>query len=254
MRVHMLICGWLTSPMAAFMEDAPGEIKAPILSFLIEHPKGLVLFDTGMARAIQTDPEGELGAATFAVYKPDIRQDEDVAGRLQSIGVDPGQVAMMINSHLHFDHCGGNALIPNATQIVQRREWEAMEDPQTAKQNGLRRRLADCGHTRRLVDGEHDVFGDGSLTLLPTFGHSPGHQSLRVRNERGEAIFTADCCYFRRVLETLTLPPFGHDRDAQRDVLLKLRDMEAKGARLIFGHDPDQANPAAKTGAALLTV
>lgn len=252
MRVHMLICGWLTSPMAAFMEGAEGQIKAPILAFLIEHPKGMVLFDTGMARAVQSDPKGQLGPL-LEVYKPDFQAGEDIAGRLESIGVDPEKVPLMVNSHLHFDHCGGNALIPNATQIVQRREWDAMQEADVAKKEGLRKKLADCGHARRLIDGEHDVFGDGSLTLLPTFGHSPGHQSLRLKNANGETIFTADCCYFRKVLDTLTLPPFGHDLGAQREALLKLREMEAKGATLIFGHDPDQAVQAAKTGVALLS-
>lgn len=247
MRVHMLICGWLTSPMGAFMAGAEGQIKAPVPAFLIEHPKGLVLFDTGLAQAVQSDPEGQLGPL-LQYYRPDFSRGEDVAGRLESIGIDPSGIALMINSHLHFDHCGGNALIPNATQIVQRREWDAMQDPDMAAKEGLRKPLADCGHGRKLVDGEHDVFGDGTLTLLPTYGHSPGHQSLRVRGDDGETIFTADCCYFRRVLETLTLPPFGHDPEAQRSVLLTLRRLEANGARLIFGYDPDQAAPAEKTG------
>lgn len=251
MRVHMLVCGWLTSPLGAFMEGAEGQIKAPVPAFLIEHPKGLVVFDTGLAQAVQTDPQGQLGPL-LDIYKPDFRPGEDVAGRLASLGIDAAHIPLMINSHLHFDHCGGNALLPNATQIVQRREWDAMQDPDLAKKEGLRKKLADCGHARRLVDGEHDVFGDGTLMLVPTFGHSPGHQSLRLRDANGETIFTADCCYFRRVLETLTLPPFGHDRAAQRDVLLKLRQMEANGARLIFGHDPDQSAPAAATGTALL--
>jgi N-acyl homoserine lactone hydrolase len=252
MRVHMLICGWLTSPMAAFMEGAEGQIKAPVPAFLIEHPKGMVVFDTGLARAVQTDPEGQLGPL-LDVYRPDFKPGDDVAGRLESLGVDPARVPLMINSHLHFDHCGGNELLPNATQIVQRREWDAMQDPDTAKKEGLRKKLADCGHNRRIVDGEHDVFGDGTLTLLPTFGHSPGHQSLRLKNANGETIFTADCCYFRRALDALALPPFGHDRAAQRAVMLKLREMEANGAQLIFGHDPEQAHPAAMTGTALLS-
>jgi glyoxylase-like metal-dependent hydrolase (beta-lactamase superfamily II) len=181
-------------------------------------------------------------------YKPDFNAGEDVAGRMESLGADPARVDLMINSHLHFDHCGGNALIPNATQLVQRREWDAMQDPDMAKREGLRKRLADCGHRRVLIDGEHDVFGDGTLTLLPTYGHSPGHQSLLLRDQDGDTVFAADCCYFRKTLDTLALPPFGHDRAAQRDVLLKLRQMEARGARMIFGHDPDQAAPAARTG------
>ena len=89
------------------------------------------------------------------------------------------------------------------------------------------------------IDGEHDLFGDGSVMCLPTFGHTPGHQSLKVRLSDGDVVLTADACYFRSVLENLKLPRQVHDREAARAALLRLRELEAAGNRLFFGHDAD---------------
>ena len=115
----------------------------------------------------------------------------------------------MINSHLHFDHVGGNAELPNATLVVQRREWEVAADPEQIRRNGYNRADFDLGHHLKLIDGEHDLFGDGSVVCIPTYGHTPGHQSLRVRTDSGEFVMTADSCYMRKVLEEMVLPPFA---------------------------------------------
>ena len=93
----------------------------------------------------------------------------------------------------------------------------------------------------RLVDGEHDVFGDGTVVCVPTPGHTAGHQSLRVRTAAGEeVVLTGDACYFRESLETGRLPIFANDADEQRRSLDHLRSLERAGARLLFGHDPEQ--------------
>jgi N-acyl homoserine lactone hydrolase len=89
-----------------------------------------------------------------------------VNARLEAIDRDPRKIDLVINSHFHFDHVGGNALIPNATMLVQRREWDAGMDTATAAKRGFNPRDFDLGHKLHLVDGEHDVFGDGSVVCL----------------------------------------------------------------------------------------
>jgi glyoxylase-like metal-dependent hydrolase (beta-lactamase superfamily II) len=89
-----------------------------------------------------------------------------------------------------------------------------------------------------LADGVHDVFGDGAVECLPTHGHTPGHQSLRLRLASGDVVLTADACYLRRTLDSLALPPVVDDRAAALASLEKLRALAAAGARLSFGHDP----------------
>ena len=89
------------------------------------------------------------------------------------------------------------------------------------------------------MDGEHDVFGDGSVVCLPTYGHTPGHQSLRLRLDRGEVVLAADACYFCQTLRERRLPRNMYDREAMLASLDRLAALEQSGARIFFGHDPE---------------
>jgi glyoxylase-like metal-dependent hydrolase (beta-lactamase superfamily II) len=239
LRVHAFTCGWLTAGLGAFLEGERGELRVPVPSFLVEHPKGRVLFDTGLHPDTQRDPAARLGEAVAAAYRVEFRAGEEVVGRLATLGLGPADVDLVVNSHLHFDHTGGNALLPDARIVVQRREWEAGRDPELRAANFFREQDYDHGHDRLLVDGEHDLFGDGSVVCVPTFGHTPGHQSLRLALPGGPLLLAADACYLRRTLEQLHLPPVAFDRAAMRETLLRLREEQARGTRIFFGHDPE---------------
>jgi len=239
-RVFALECGWLTGPAALFLEGEPGEVRAPIPAFLVRHPKGDVLFDTGMHPAVGTDPRGRLGALAD-VFTAEYPADAAVTARLGAMDVDPGRLRWVVLSHLHFDHAGGLAGLPNATVVVQRREWEAGSDADGQAANSFDPADYDHGHTLRLVDGEHDLFGDGRIVCLPTHGHTPGHQSLRVRTTDGDDIvLTADACYLRETLERLRLPAVVADPEAMRRALHAIRRLGDAGAQIVFGHDAEQ--------------
>jgi glyoxylase-like metal-dependent hydrolase (beta-lactamase superfamily II) len=238
MRLHAFTCGWLTAGLGNFLEGEKGDIRIPVPAFLVEHPKGTVVFDSGLHRDTQTDPKGRLGWLAD-IFFVEFRPGEEIAARLSARGFDPAKVTHLVTSHLHFDHVGGHEAIPNARVVIQKAEWEAGVDPELAKKNAFDPKDYDLGHERLLVDGEHDLFGDGRVVCLPTPGHTPGHQSLRVRLDDGDVILTADTCYFRRTLETLRLPPFGFDRELQLRSLERLRRLRDGGARLVFGHEPD---------------
>jgi N-acyl homoserine lactone hydrolase len=239
LKVYAFTCGWLTGDYGRLMEGGEGRIRLPIPAYLIEHPKGTALVDTGIHRDCQHDPAGRLGERLTKLFDFDYHPGEDIAARLEAIGRDPAKIDLVVNSHFHFDHCGGNALIPNATLLVQRREWDAGMDPDQAAKSGFDPRDFDLGHKLRLVDGEHDVFGDGSVVCVPTHGHTPGHQSLKLRLESGEIVLAADSCYFCRTLRERRLPRFVHDRDEMLASLDRLAALEKAGARIFFGHDPD---------------
>ena len=235
-----MLCGVLETEAKGIMDKMPGRLRLPIPSYLIIHPKGTAVFDTGLHRELQQS-SGRLGPLG-KMFQVTFRQGEELGARLRALDVDPARVDFVINSHLHFDHVGGNVELPNAKLVVQRLEWEAAANPELIRKNGYNRKDFDLGHKLLLTDGEHDLFGDGSVTLIPTYGHTAGHQSLRVRLDTGEVVMTADSCYMRKTLEEMVLPPFAHSYDAMREVINRYRAMEKAGARLIFGHDPAQWN------------
>ena len=164
---------------------------------------------------------------------------DDIRSKLESIDRDPGKIDFIITSHLHFDHAGGNEFVPNATVIVQRREWEVGMSPEGESKFGFYKADFDKGHKVKQVEGEYDVFGDGSVVCIPTYGHTPGHQSLRVRTKRGEFVLTGDACYFCRTLKERRLPARVFDRVEMLASLDRLEALERSGAKLIFGHDPE---------------
>jgi N-acyl homoserine lactone hydrolase len=239
LKLFAFTCGTVTGEFGRLMEGGEGDITVPVPVFLIEHPKGRALFDTGLHPDCQQDPAGRLGERTMSLFKIGLKSGEDVGARLESIDRDPSKINLMINSHFHFDHCGANALIPNATLLVQKREWDAGMDPEAATQRGFNPRDFDLGHKLRLVDGEHDVFGDGSVICLPTYGHTPGHQSLKLRTDSGDIVLAADSCYFCQTLRERRLPRYAYDKDAMLASLDRLEALEKSGARIVFGHDPE---------------
>ena len=237
-RLYAMNCGWQTGPLGNFLAGESGRIRVPTPSYLVEHPRGRVLFDSGMHLDCQTDPAARLGVIA-RVYDVDSRPGDEVRARLATLDVDPGAVTYLVNSHLHYDHAGGNHQIPHARLVVQRREWDAGHTDDGIAANYYQPRDYDLGHDVLLVDGEHDLFGDGSVVCVPTYGHTPGHQSLRVRSERGTVVLAADACYLRRTLEHLHLPSIVHDPEAMRQSLGVLRALQAAGAQIFFGHDPE---------------
>lgn len=226
--------GWLTTDRAGLIEGGEGTVRIPVLSYLVEHPRGTVVFDTGLHPDVRRDPERRIG------FLADLFASELAAGIAvdERVAALDATVDVIVCSHLHFDHCGGNALLGDVPVLVQRAEWEAAHggDPTAVYISAD----IDTGQEVRLVDGEHDVFGDGSVVCVPTPGHTAGHQSLRVRTPDRELVLAGDACYFRESLETSRLPPFGYDHAEQRRSLDVLRRLERSGAHLLFGHDPAQ--------------
>jgi len=237
-RLFALTCGWLTGDLGLFVAGESGRIRVPVPCYLVEHPRGRLLFDSGLHPQAVSDPGARLGPVAH-VFEVDRGESVDVGRRLEEIDVDPGRIDWLVNSHLHFDHAGGNACVPNARLLVQRPEWEAGQTPELVRSNGYQPDDYDTGHDVLLADGEHDVFGDGSVMCMPTYGHTPGHQSLRVRLASGDVVLTGDACYLRRTLEEQRLPAIVHDPGAMRESLRRLAALQSAGARIFFGHDPD---------------
>ena len=234
--IEPLACGTLTASRSMFEQDATDDsVEIPVPAWLIRHPEGLVLFDCGMHADLTGD--GPLRDMVELFFGLGLDDDSLVANQLGGRDVDPASIDIVMLSHLHFDHTGGLAQLPNARVIIQHDEWRAGFDDDLSAANSFRREDYDLGHDLVTVDGEHDVFGDGRVTCLPTPGHTPGHQSLRVRLDSGEIVLCADCAYFAATLDGGALPPVGHDRNQHAESIEALRSLRRAGATLIPGHD-----------------
>jgi N-acyl homoserine lactone hydrolase len=236
--LYAFTCGELTGAYGGFVEGESGKLRVPVPAYLIDHPKGKALFDTGLNIGLRQDASRLLGPMMkdWEIHYP---ASADIASQLKALEIDPANIRYLVNSHLHFDHCGGNALIPNAVVIVQRHEWKAAQNKRLRAAAVYNPADFDHGHDVLQIEGEHDLFGDGSAILFPTYGHTPGHQSLRLKLKSGEVVLAADCCYLKRTLESLGLPPFAYNRDMMIETLQRLRAMQANGARIFYGHDPE---------------
>lgn len=241
-RIYALCCGYLEFERRMFFPDSDRGIAMtiPVPSYLLVHPKGKVLFDTGLHCEAALDPVGRLGESTAKYYRVRSRRAENVIDQLALLGLRAADVTHVINSHFHFDHCGCNAFFPCARFLVQKDEM------QFARSAASKYDARDWDHALdyRTLNGEHDLFGDGALLLLPTPGHTAGHQSLRVRSgAREQFILAGDACYTSEHLEREILPTSAAvwNAAAMLESLARLRELRQRhGATLIYGHDPQQ--------------
>ena len=255
-RVAVLCTGYIELDRASMLDDLPpGQPwTVPVLSVLVDHPRGRLLFDTGVHCQARLDPVGRLGPERVKRLTVKSKEGDDVVPQLSRLGLTPADVRYVANSHLHFDHCGGNEFFPQATILVQRPELEAARRPGFVP--SYNPSPIDFYHALdyRMIEGEHDVFGDGAVVLIPTYGHTPGHQSLLVRARSGAPmVATSDACYTRENMERDVLPKILWDAAIMRDSLARLRKLrDQSGASMIYGHDPAQWETLARAPASVL--
>ena len=233
--VRPLTCGWMTADANFMVQGQEGRMRFPVAAFLVEHPQGLVLFDSGMHAELMTSTERL--KAVGSIFDIELTEEGLVRGQLAALGVDPADVAVAVASHLHYDHCGGLAQVPNARMVVQQTEWDAAHDPGAIEIGGYNPDDFELGHDRQMLDGDHDLFGDGSLVLHTSIGHTAGHQSLLVD---GRVLLVGDACYCRLALDTDQLPAFSFDAERQRAGFAWMRQQQAAGVQLVFSHDAPQ--------------
>ncbi len=241
MKLIPIESGWMTCETDLMCEGglaSEGErMRFPVACWLIEHPKGLVLFDTGLHADLMNDSSrlGELLGSLF-----DVEVDMPLTQQLQKQGYSASEINVIVFSHLHFDHSGATTELPNARIIVQKAEWAAGLDPANVEAGTYFPQDFNLGHDISTIDGEYDIFGDGKVVCVPTPGHTAGHQCLRLALESGPVLLVGDCCYLNAMLHDLRLPKFSFDKELQIASMKKLIDWQAAGVKLLFGHDREQ--------------
>ncbi|WP_406267009.1 N-acyl homoserine lactonase family protein [Nocardia sp. NBC_00881] len=232
----------------------------PVNVYVIEHREGLVLFDTGQDRASVTEtnyfPGGLNGLVYSRLAKFDIGADETLAAGLAKLGYTVDDVHTAVISHLHQDHIGGLPLLGNANVVVSRDEWETLHRPLPLARGLLRSHielpglrwirvvpepLGDSG-LAPFTEG-HDLFGDGSIVLLPTAGHTPGSLSMLVRRPgHAPLLLVGDLTYDADLLAEGKLPGVG-DKKQMRNAVAKVNSLRDSMPELavLAAHDPGAA-------------
>lgn len=266
-RLHPLLCARMIAP-PAMMHRSEGRLaplralgvgtsqddwpEIPVQAFLVEHPgAGLVLIDTGFHAAVAVDSRQGMGRLGGLVFKDlQMETDQSVPGQLRERGFEPGAVGTVVLTHLHADHASGIAQFPDATFVVSTAEWEAAAEGGAT--DGYIKRQFDHAFDYRLLDFESDsvdsfasfgrsvnLFGDGSVRIVFTPGHTAGHCSVVLRLSGRDVLLTADAAYSERTIAEGALP---YRMDDEHRFRRSLREIQLYVERhpdtlVIPGHD-----------------
>jgi glyoxylase-like metal-dependent hydrolase (beta-lactamase superfamily II) len=242
LKLYALHCGGDMMDMALFDPfdaNTGRKVYNPYFVYVITHPQGTVLFDSGAHPDLGSDPESRLGAAA-ADFDMRISPADQIEQRLAAVGMTPRDIDVVVQSHLHFDHAGGLAWLTHATVIVQRDELEFGRHPPVYQELIYIQADFSMDLDWLEIDGDHDLFGDGRVLAISTPGHTRGHQSLLVRLE-GETIFLlADAAYLVEKMRSRSLPGILWSPDAVIASWERIEEIErSEHARLITTHALD---------------
>jgi N-acyl homoserine lactone hydrolase len=239
MKMHALSGGRVRMRKSVYVPDADRTelFEMPVSSFLLRHSQGNVLFDTGCHPDVAANPAHWGGMEKFMT--PIMPPGDNVLTGLSCIDVTPDDIDVVVCSHLHPDHCGCNAFFKRATVMAHAKEVEAARKPNAVPMGYLASEW-DFG-TFDPVDCQRDVFGDGKIILIELPGHTPGSVGALVTLERdGVFLLAADTVSLRVTLDTGALPRNTQLPDALAKSLAEIRQIEARGATVLCGHDAAQ--------------
>ena len=251
---------WTTSgkfgpfPITGLIPTVPKEkqrdITIPVSMWVIDHPKGLVVFDTGNNVAISDGADNckkywAPGNCDF--LKPSQTRADVIDAQLKTLGYDASKVKIVVSSHSHLDHIGNIEMFPNAIHVLQKKELYQAWFPEKFQGRSTPGTfvMADIDNAREFnyleLEGDYDLFGDGSVMVLSTPGHTLGHQSLKVKLGSGKTIILAQDAIWMQ--ENLDGYPAGlnysvQDYTKSLNRLKFMRDLE--GAEIFMAHDQDQ--------------
>jgi N-acyl homoserine lactone hydrolase len=240
MKMHALPAGRLRLRRRVYFPDAAADetIEMPVASYLIRHRQGNVLFDTGCHPSIAVDAAARWGG--LAKVMPPVGAQTNVIASLSQIGIGAEDIDVVICSHLHPDHCGCNVFFARATVVCHAEELKAARAPGAEKVGYL---AAEFEHPQRFdtIAGEHDLFGDTRLVLIPLPGHTPGTIGALVQTERsGVFLLASDTVTLRATLDRDLVPRNTWNGEILLKSWAEIRRIEASGATVICGHDDAQ--------------
>ena len=231
--------------LPTYPKDQDHDIMIPINMWIIDHPMGLILYDTGNNVAISDgNCTSHWNEGFCGLLKPSQTRDDVIDKQLEKVGLSAGDVKIVITSHSHLDHIGNIEMFPDAIHVIQKKELYQAWWPEKFQRGGAHV-VADYDDARDFtyfeLNGDYDLFGDGSVVIISTPGHTLGHQSVKVRMaETGTVILTQDAVWVKENLE-------GHPAGLNYSILdytnsvnriKMIRDIE--NAQIWMGHSMEQ--------------
>lgn len=241
LRLYVFNCGTIDVADISLFHPGIGKGEHKRLTnscYLIAHPQGVLMWDTGLPDALVQFPEGKTFMKIFTM-----RLAKTLAAQLKEIGYAPEQVKYLGVSHMHFDHSGNTSLFPRATLLMQKEEYDAAFGPEPGKYGfdpTTYPTLKSNPVTK--LGGDHDVFGDGTVVIKRTLGHTPGHQALYVKLPKtGNIFLSGDLVHFTDNWTHKRVPGFNFDKDRSVKTMNEVEQfLKQNSAVLWIQHDPEQ--------------
>jgi len=241
--MYVLYCGEGNAPdTARWTPGVAANVGKPITlsnsCYLIRHARGWMLWETGYSESIAGNAKGHPTAVLHWYW----RAPKSLTQQLADLGLTPDDISYVGFSHAHPDHIGNGSLFTRGTLLIQEPEYDFYLGPRgkplAAPANYAK--LRENPTTK--LNGDHDVFGDGAVTILSSPGHTPGHQSLLVKLPKsGAVLLTGDAAHFRENWDTPRAPVQNYDKDATVTSLQKLKAVAAaNNAQVWINHDAAQ--------------
>ena len=238
LRLYVLDCGHVdVSDMAIFDKGGAydGQKRSMVdACFLVRHPSGDLLWDSGLPDAIHDAPDGVVNEP-FKLMMP-----KTLKGQLDRLGVPPDYVEYFSISHSHFDHLGNANLFKNATFIVNEKERDYMFRAEARADAEAFSAYADLEAAKKATfTDSYDVFGDGKVIIISMPGHTPGHSVLLVNLEHsGPILLSGDLYHLTPARENRTIPAFNTSTEETLASMDKFEELaKASGARVIIQHE-----------------
>ena len=231
-RMYVLDCGRLLAKDQSRWTPGVNVGQPRELSnncYLLQHERGMLLWETGVPDSVVEQKSGVTSPNGAVVWF----RDKTLASQLESLGIKPNDITYVAMSHTHGDHVCNVRAFAKSKIMMQKLEYEVA-------MNATSKLLSDDQNVE-MLSGDRDVFGDGSVTIISTPGHTPGHQSLLVKLPKtGALILTGDLVHFKYMWDNKVVPPFNfHNQQSLASIERVVKLIAEHKAQLWIGHDQD---------------